>query len=72
MEDEINPTVEQAFCFIRVCQMLSNLYRNIVVFRYDSGTGEVFILTADDIQILLKRDTRFLGLANTVILQLTQ
>lgn len=36
--------------------MLSNLYQDIAVFRYDSETGEVFILTADDIQIVVKRN----------------
>jgi len=33
--------------------MLSNLYRDIVVFRYDSGTKEVYILTQDDIQVVI-------------------
>lgn len=47
------PTVEQAVECVYVCQMLSNLYRDIVVFRYDSVTKEVYILTADDIQVVI-------------------
>lgn len=41
---------------VNVCHSLSNLSRDIVVFRFDSGRGEVFILTTDDIQIVVKRD----------------
>lgn len=44
------PTTEQAFECVYVCHMLSNLYRDIVVFRYNAGTTEVYILTADDKQ----------------------
>lgn len=29
---------------MRVCQMLSNFYQPIYLFRYDATTGEVFIL----------------------------
>ncbi|WP_407919505.1 DUF6888 family protein [Chroogloeocystis siderophila] len=41
---------------MRVCQMLSSLLRNIVLFRFDERTGEVFILTADNIQVIVRRD----------------
>lgn len=37
-------TVEQAFSCVRVCQMLSNLYQAIHLFRYDSKLKTVFIL----------------------------
>lgn len=47
------PTVAQAQMSVFVCQMLSNLYRDIVVFRYDARTLEIYILTADDIQIAI-------------------
>lgn len=47
------PTVAQALESVFICQMLSNLYRDIVVFRYDFGTKEIYILTADDIQIAI-------------------
>ena len=47
------PTVDQAFACVRVCQMLSNYYRDIVLFRYDTLTQEVYILTADNIQVAI-------------------
>ncbi len=47
------PTVAQAFECVFVCHMLSNLSRDIVMFRYDADTKEVYILTADDIQIAI-------------------
>lgn len=47
------PTVAQAFECVFVCHMLSNLYRDIVMFRYDADTKEVYVLTADDIQIAI-------------------
>jgi hypothetical protein len=37
-------TAEQAFSCVRVCQMLSNLYQAIYLFRYDSKLKTVFIL----------------------------
>ena len=37
-------TVEQAFSCVRVCQMLSNLYQVIYLFRYDLKHKTVFIL----------------------------
>ena len=39
-----------------LCQSLSNLYRNIQVFRYDDVTGLVFILAAENVEILMQRD----------------
>lgn len=36
--------------------MLSNLLRDIVVFRFSNVTGEVFILTADNIEVVVKRN----------------
>lgn len=38
------PTAEQAFACVRVCQMLSNGYQPIHVFRYNPNTKTVFIL----------------------------
>ncbi|WP_445236431.1 DUF6888 family protein [Gloeocapsa sp. PCC 7428] len=52
----MQPTVDQAFACLRVCQMLSSLLRDIVLFRFDERTGEVFILTADNIQVIVRRD----------------
>lgn len=46
-----------------LCQSLSNFYRDIQVFRYDDVTGLVFILAAENIEILMQRDGtwRFAG-----------
>lgn len=38
------PTAEQALGCVRVCQMLSNLYSTIHLFRYDPNYKTVFIL----------------------------
>ena len=45
------PTTEQGIMTIIVCQMLSNLFLDIVLFRYDNLTKEVYILASKDIQI---------------------
>ncbi len=45
------PTSEQGIMTIIVCQMLSNLFLDIVLFRYDNVTKEVYILASKDIQI---------------------
>jgi hypothetical protein len=51
------PTVEQAFSCVRVCQMLSNLYRTIHIFRYDQTYKTVFILAKnpnnEELQIVI-------------------
>ncbi|MHC5938204.1 DUF6888 family protein [Nostoc sp.] len=39
----MNPTNEQALACVRVCQMLSNTYGSIELFRFDDQTGVVFI-----------------------------
>ena len=59
----IQPTVEQAFKRMGLCQSLSNFYINIQVFRYDDITGLVFILAAENVEILMQRDGtwRFTG-----------
>ncbi len=36
--------------------MLSNYYRNIELFRFDSQIQEVFILAGDEIQIIVPPD----------------
>ncbi|PSN14983.1 hypothetical protein C7293_09190 [filamentous cyanobacterium CCT1] len=38
------PTAEQALACVRVCQMLSDGYQPIHVFRYNPSTRTVFIL----------------------------
>ncbi|HEY9704038.1 MAG TPA: hypothetical protein V6C58_16430 [Allocoleopsis sp.] len=50
-------TTEQAFSSVRVCQMLSNLYLAIYLFRYDPNLKTVFILAKnpnnDELQIII-------------------
>ncbi|BAZ52799.1 hypothetical protein NIES4103_54640 [Nostoc sp. NIES-4103] len=38
------PTTEQALTCVRICQMLSNGYQPIYLFRYNYNTKTVFIL----------------------------
>jgi hypothetical protein len=52
-ESTIYPTAEQALACLRVCQMLSNYYRNIELFRFDDQTGIVFIFASDELQIIV-------------------
>ncbi|WP_412458789.1 DUF6888 family protein [Gloeocapsopsis dulcis] len=40
----MQPTVDQAFACLRVCQMLSNCFQPIHLFRYDDSTGRVFMI----------------------------
>jgi hypothetical protein len=55
-ESTIYPTAEQAITCLIVCQMLSNLYRDIQLFRFDDQTGEVFILAGDELQVIVPRN----------------
>jgi hypothetical protein len=52
------PTAEQAFGCVRVCQMLSNGYQPIHVFRYNQNTKIVFILAGvtESLEILIFPD----------------
>jgi hypothetical protein len=49
------PTLEQAFACVRVCQMLSDGYQPIHVFRYNPNTKTVFILAGvtESLEILV-------------------
>ena len=49
----MNPTVEQALESVYVCQMLSNLLRNIELFRFDERTKEIFIIAGDELQVVI-------------------
>lgn len=53
------PTTEQGIMTIIVCQMLSNLFVDIVLFRYDHLTKEVYILASKDIQIKIPSNGRW-------------
>ncbi|WP_442946807.1 DUF6888 family protein [Nostoc sp. WHI] len=50
------PTTEQTLACVRVCQMLSNLYKDIRLFRFDDKIGEIYILSADELQIIVYRN----------------
>ena len=53
------PTTKQGIMTIIVCQMLSNLFLDIVLFRYDNLTKEVYILASKDIQIKIPSNGRW-------------
>jgi hypothetical protein len=48
-------TVDQAFASVRVCQMLSNGFQSIHVFRYNPITRDVFVLAGvtESIEIVI-------------------
>jgi hypothetical protein len=52
------PTAEQAFACVRVCQMLSNGFQPIYIFRYNSNTKTVFVLAGitESLEILIFPD----------------
>lgn len=52
-------TTEQGIMTIIVCQMLSNLFLDIVLFHYDNLTKEVYILASKDIQIKIPSNGRW-------------
>ncbi len=54
-ETTIYPTPEQAIKCLIICQMLSNLYQGIHLFRFNEQTGDVFILagTRDELEIIV-------------------
>jgi hypothetical protein len=49
------PTRKQALASVRVCQMLSNGYQPIHVFRYNQNTKTVFILAGvtESLEVLI-------------------
>ncbi len=58
-ETTIYPTDKQAIACLRVCQMLSNSYRNIELFRFDDQTGVVFIFAGEELQIVVPPNGRW-------------
>ncbi|MCT7992128.1 hypothetical protein NG793_00315 [Laspinema sp. C5] len=52
-ETAINPTNEQAQACLRVCQMLSNRFRDIHLFRYNPQKGYVYILAGDNLEVIV-------------------
>ncbi len=52
-EKKIQPTNDQAQACVRVCQMLSNCYRDLELFRFDEQLNVVFIFANEDLQIVV-------------------
>jgi len=52
----ILPTNEQGFACICVCQMLSNGYRDVRLFRFDPIAGTIYVLAAESLEVLITRD----------------
>jgi len=52
------PTTEQALASVIVCQMLSNLYQPINLFRYDDVNKAIYILAGenDTLEINIPRE----------------
>ena len=48
-----NPTAVQALTCLRVCQMVSNSFLDIHIFRVDEIKGYVYILAGDEMEILI-------------------
>ena len=52
-ESIISPTDKQAQACLCVCQMLSNTYRDLHLFRFDPPTGDVYILAGKDLEVIV-------------------
>lgn len=52
----ILPTVEQALKCVYLCQSLTTAYLSIDILRLDERTGEIFILSGKEIEILVSHD----------------
>ena len=46
-------TLEQAIKSVELCQSLSDLYQDIVLFRFDDLKGEIYILAGRNIEIII-------------------
>jgi hypothetical protein len=51
----ILPTVEQGMICIILCQSLTTFYRPIVLVHLDERTGNIYILTGDELEIEINR-----------------
>jgi hypothetical protein len=52
----VYPTTRQALMCLILCQSLSDLHRDIQLFRFNQQRGYVFIMAGEDLQILVFRD----------------
>ncbi len=53
MKQLFSLTVEQAIKSVEICQNLSDLHQDIVLFRFDDLKGEIYILAGLDIEIVI-------------------
>ncbi|WP_026795433.1 MULTISPECIES: DUF6888 family protein [Planktothrix] len=63
----IQPTDKQAQTCLRVCQKLSNYYRDIQLFSINEQKGYVYILTSDNLEIIVYRDGNWEFINETTI-----
>lgn len=52
----ILPTAKQGIACIRICQDLSNFFRNIELFRFNPRTGRIYIFAGAELQIVIFQD----------------
>jgi hypothetical protein len=52
-------TAEQGIMCVTLCQSLTNTFTPIFIVRLDERTGNVFILSGDNIQIEIYRNGRW-------------
>jgi hypothetical protein len=52
-EKSISLTLEQAIKSVELCQSLSDLQQDIILFRFDELKGEIYILAGLDIEIII-------------------
>lgn len=52
------PTEKQAFAAVFVCQLLSNLFQPLYLFRYDSRRKEIYIIAGnqENLEIIITED----------------
>jgi hypothetical protein len=49
-------TVAQSMKSVDICQRLSNLYRDIYLFRFDPLTGEIYILAGETLSVSIDQN----------------
>jgi hypothetical protein len=49
-------TVAQSMKSVDICQRLSNLYRDIYLFRFDPLTGEIYILAGETLSVSISQN----------------
>jgi hypothetical protein len=59
------PTPEQNFASVFVCQMLSNCYRDIQIFRYSPSSRVLHVFANDALQIVITPDGKWRFLDET-------